>query len=67
MQTSLLTVDDLASRWNITPTTLSQWRWNGRGPKFLKLGRRILYRAEDVEAFEGQQRRQNTSQRFAES
>ncbi|MEI8296227.1 MAG: helix-turn-helix domain-containing protein [Alphaproteobacteria bacterium] len=61
MQPNLLTPDALAARWNITNGTLSQWRWNGKGPQFLKIGRRVLYRIEDVEAFEKQQRRTSTS------
>jgi hypothetical protein len=46
---------DLAARWNLSPRTLERWRWLGQGPKFLKLGGRILYRLEDIEAFEEQQ------------
>lgn len=61
MQPTFLTPDDLANRWSITPTTLSQWRWNGRGPKFLKIGRKVLYDAQDVEFFEDQKRHQSTS------
>jgi predicted site-specific integrase-resolvase len=60
MDPGLLTPNDLAERWKLTPATLSQWRWNGKGPYFMKLGRRILYRIEDVENFEQEQRRQNT-------
>ncbi len=63
MQTPFLTPDLLASRWNLTPKTLTQWRWNGKGPNFLKIGHRVLYRIEDIEQFEKQQIRQNTSQR----
>lgn len=62
MQTQFLTPDALADRWNISSHTLSQWRWNGRGPHFLKIGRRVLYRIHDIEDFEGRQVRQNTSQ-----
>ena len=43
---------ELADRWNISPRTLERWRWLGEGPRYLKLGSRIVYRAEDVEAFE---------------
>ena len=57
-----LTPSTLAARWKITPHTLSQWRWNGRGPQFLKVGRRILYKLNDVEAFEEKKIYQNTSQ-----
>jgi hypothetical protein len=43
---------DLAKRWRMSPRTLEQWRWQGRGPRFLKIGGRVLYRLADVEAHE---------------
>ena len=43
---------DLAKRWLISPRTLEQWRWQGRGPRYLKIGGRVLYRLADVEAYE---------------
>ena len=61
MSDIFLTSDQLAKRWVIRTETLSQWRWNGRGPQYLKIGRRVLYRLEDVLCFEEQKRRQNTS------
>lgn len=61
MNEIFLTSDQLAKRWVIRTETLSQWRWNGRGPQYLKIGRRVLYRIEDVLCFEEQKRRQNTS------
>lgn len=42
----------LAERWAISPRTLEQWRWRGVGPRYLKLGGRVLYRMVDVEAYE---------------
>jgi hypothetical protein len=42
----------LADRWLISPRTLEQWRWQGRGPRFLKLGGRVVYPLSEVEAFE---------------
>ena len=45
---------DLSRRWNLSPRTLERWRWLGQGPHFLKLGGRVVYRVEDVEAFERQ-------------
>jgi predicted site-specific integrase-resolvase len=51
----------LAERWGISPKTLERWRWLGQGPKFLKLGGRIAYRLEDIEAFEQEQLRSCTS------
>lgn len=61
MNETFLTAEQLATRWLIRTETLSQWRWNGRGPQYLKIGRRVLYRLEDVLCFEEQKRRQNTS------
>ncbi len=61
MSEIFLTSNQLAKRWVIRTETLSQWRWNGRGPQYVKIGRRVLYRLEDVLGFEEQKRRQNTS------
>ncbi len=46
---------NLADRWNISHRTLERWRWTGEGPRFVKLGGRVVYRLEDVEAFEADQ------------
>jgi predicted DNA-binding transcriptional regulator AlpA len=35
----------------VKPTTLEQWRWNGKGPRFCKLGRSVRYRKSDLEEF----------------
>ncbi|ESZ17509.1 DNA-binding protein [Mesorhizobium sp. L2C085B000] len=35
----------------IPPTTLQWWRSTGRGPKFFKVGRRILYAKEHLDEF----------------
>ena len=58
---SKLTQEQLADRWQISPRTLEQWRWLGKGPKFLKIGARVLYREEDIDKFETAQLCQNTS------
>jgi hypothetical protein len=50
----------LAERWRMSPRTLEQWRWQGRGPRFLKLGGRVLYPVKEVEAFEGVNLHANT-------
>jgi hypothetical protein len=51
----------LGSRWQISPRTLEQWRWQGRGPRFLKVGGRVVYRLADVEAFEASNLHANTN------
>ena len=33
------------------PRTLRQWRYLGAGPKYLKVGAAVRYRARDVEAW----------------
>jgi hypothetical protein len=44
----------LARRWNLSPRTLERWRWLNQGPRYLKVGGRVVYRMEDVEAFENE-------------
>jgi predicted site-specific integrase-resolvase len=52
---------ELAARWNISHRTLERWRWTGEGPKFLKMGGRVVYRLEDIEAFEVERSRDSTT------
>jgi predicted site-specific integrase-resolvase len=53
----------LADRWDVSEATLERWRSEGIGPVFLKLQGRVLYRLEDVEAFESDSLRKSTSER----
>jgi hypothetical protein len=53
--------NDLAKRWRISPRTLEQWRWQGRGPRYLKIGGRVRYQLPDVETFESNSLHANTS------
>lgn len=43
---------DLARRWSMSERTLERWRWLKQGPRYLKIGGRVLYRVEDIENFE---------------
>jgi len=52
---------NLADRWNISERTLERWRWLGEGPAYLKIGGRVVYRLEDVEAYEAENLRASTS------
>ncbi len=52
---------ELARRWKLSPRTLERWRWLGQGPRYLKIGGRVVYRVEDVEAYEADQVRSSTS------
>lgn len=62
MNANFLTAEDLSKRWGIATHTLSQWRWSSRGPRYMKVGRRILYRLNEIEAFEEHMLRRNTTE-----
>ena len=51
---------ELAARWLMAPRTLAQWRWQGRGPRYLKIGGRVIYRQPDINAFEAASLHENT-------
>lgn len=40
-----------AEMLGLKPNTLEIWRCHKKGPKYVKLGRRILYDPADLEAF----------------
>ena len=46
-----LKTEEAAEFLRVKPTTLEQWRWNGKGPRYCKLGRSVIYRRADLEAF----------------
>ena len=60
---SLLTTHEAAEKLRSTPASLARWRTTGLGPRFVKVGRRVCYRHEDLEHWVKQQTRQHTAQR----
>jgi predicted site-specific integrase-resolvase len=52
-----LNQEQLARRWSLSARTLERWRSDGKGPCYLRLGGRVAYRLEDIEAFEKAGRR----------
>jgi hypothetical protein len=52
-----LNQEQLARRWSLSARTLERWRSIGQGPAYLRLGGRVAYRLEDIEAFEKAGRR----------
>jgi predicted DNA-binding transcriptional regulator AlpA len=44
--------NQLAKRLSLSPRTIQRWRQDGKGPPYLKLGRRIVYRLPDILAWE---------------
>ncbi len=52
MTIDLLSPSSVAKRLGVTVGTLAVWRCTGRYPlKFVKVGRRVMYRLSDVESF----------------
>jgi predicted site-specific integrase-resolvase len=56
-RTEYLSEKLLARRWGVSHRTLERWRHDAHGPAYLKVGGRIVYRIEDVEAYEATRRR----------
>ncbi len=56
-----LTTEQAAQVLGLKPTTLEIWRCRGDGPAFLKLGRAVRYRHEDLLKFIDEGRRESTS------
>jgi hypothetical protein len=50
---SSLCVDErhVAEQLKVKPGTLRKWRFLGRGPEFLRVGRSVRYRVEDIESW----------------
>lgn len=55
----MLTVADLVLRWRgqVQPATLATWRSRGFGPRYVKVGGRVLYTLQAVETYEKQNTR----------
>jgi predicted DNA-binding transcriptional regulator AlpA len=43
---------ELAQRWGVSPKTLQRWRTEGRGPRYLKLSKRVTYQLDVVTDYE---------------
>ncbi|MDD9912305.1 MAG: helix-turn-helix domain-containing protein [Alphaproteobacteria bacterium] len=57
----LLNESQVAQFLDLSRATLRKWRWEGKGPRFIKLGHRVMYRQCDIEAFINAQVRLSTS------
>ena len=47
----LLTTPEAAKLLRITPQTLYRHRWEGRGPAFVRIGGKIMYRRSDLSEY----------------
>lgn len=62
---SLITPATLAMALCTTERTLSEWRITGRGPKYIRAGRRALYRPEAVDEWLLSQERESTAEELS--
>lgn len=52
MSAAFLTSKEVADRWRLSDQTLANWRSAGKGPPFIRVGTRVLYPIEGINAFE---------------
>lgn len=45
---NLLSTPEAAAKLGVAPTTMVDWRFHRKGPKYAKVGRLIRYREEDL-------------------
>lgn len=58
----VLSADQVASRLGLSPSTLAKMRLSGDGPTYSKLGRRVVYRPEDIDTWIASKRFRSTSE-----
>ncbi|MDO5068563.1 MAG: helix-turn-helix domain-containing protein [Propionibacteriaceae bacterium] len=57
MTDDLLTAEQAAKRLGLAEQTLAQWRWLGKGPEFVKLGRAVRYSPDSLDRWLSTRRR----------
>lgn len=63
----LLSAEQAAELLGIHRQTLANWRVSGAGPRFIKLGARVLYSPEEITTWLADNTRTSTSDRGAEA
>lgn len=48
---ALLSTPEAARHLALSPRTLEKWRTRGIGPAYARIGRRVVYRREDLDDF----------------
>lgn len=61
----LLSETEAAPLVGVEPKTLANWRTMGRGPKFIKAGKRVMYDPTDLQAWKDARRVSSTSEQVA--
>lgn len=57
----MLIAEDAAEYLGLARQTLAKLRWSGDSPPYFKVGRRVLYEREELDAWLAQRRRRSTS------
>ena len=65
--TVILTTSEAARYLGLAMSTLNKWRCHGGGPVFVKLGRAVRYRHEDLDTYISTRSLSSTSQSFGRS
>jgi excisionase family DNA binding protein len=60
----LLNVQEAARLLGLSASTLNKLRVTGNGPRFMKLGRRVLYDVADLEKWAAERKRSHTSEQL---
>ncbi len=60
-QSVVMTVGQAATYLGLAVSTLNKWRCHGGGPVYIKMGRAVRYRTEDLELFLLNSRAKSTS------
>jgi hypothetical protein len=45
---------ELADRWRVDVKTLQRWRYQSKGPDYVKFAGRVVYPVDVIEAYEAQ-------------
>jgi hypothetical protein len=49
MEKILYTATEVSEKYNIAVGTLANWRSQGRGPEYIKYGRKVLYPVSEMD------------------
>lgn len=58
---ALLDEYEAADALGLKPPTLRRWRWAGKGPEFLKIGKAVRYDPDTIVRYRDARRRRSTS------
>jgi excisionase family DNA binding protein len=65
MTKRLLTVGEAATYLSLSASSLNRWRVSGGGPRYVKLGGKVLYDVRDLDQWIEAHKRRSTSERAA--